>query len=77
MAEIYAQVQHTRHAVNLFRTVNLKAIGTTLSTPAPPDVPLRHAGLQTVNLGKVGKRGTAGSLKSHIAMLHALVNIEQ
>ena len=72
-----AQVQRTRHAVNLFRTGKLKSVGRTSTAPAPPDVPPRHAGLTTVDAGKVGKRGKAGSLKSRIAMLHALANIEQ
>ncbi|KAF8579145.1 DUF455-domain-containing protein [Ramaria rubella] len=71
------KVQRTRHAVTLFRTGKLQSVGKTSNAPAPPAVPPRHAGLQTVDPGKVGKRGKAGSLKSRIAMLHALANIEQ
>lgn len=70
------KVQRTRHAVNLFRTGKLKLIGR-VNAPAPPDTPPRHAGLKTVDPGKVGKRGKAGSVKSRVALLHALANIEQ
>lgn len=42
-----------------------------------PDVPPREVGVAIVDATKVAKRGKAGSLKSRVAMLHALANIEQ
>ncbi|GJJ14422.1 hypothetical protein Clacol_008686 [Clathrus columnatus] len=71
------KVERTRHAVHLFRTGKLKSIGRSDNAIKPPDVPPRHAELQLVQPGKVGKRGKAGSVKNRIAMLHALANIEQ
>ncbi|KDQ06120.1 hypothetical protein BOTBODRAFT_141294 [Botryobasidium botryosum FD-172 SS1] len=68
------KVQRTRQAVSAFRTGKLKSIRSALA--APPDIPPRED-LNIVQPGKVKKRGKAGSLKSQIAILHALANIEQ
>ncbi|KAH8105210.1 DUF455-domain-containing protein [Cristinia sonorae] len=68
------KVQRTRHAVNLFRTGQLKSIGHRVSNPPqPPDVPPREDlySKNTVDPSKVGKR------KNRPVMLHALANIEQ
>ncbi|KAG8905001.1 hypothetical protein FRB99_000874 [Tulasnella sp. 403] len=71
------KVQRTRRAVNAFRTGKLKSIGRSKNLAVhPPDVPPRDQ-LTIVQPGKVTKRGKAGSLKSRIAILHALANIEQ
>lgn len=68
------QVQRTRHAVNLFRTGQLKSIGHRVSSPPqPPDVPPRED-LYSKNM--VDPR-TLGKRKSRPVMLHALANIEQ
>ncbi|EPS93160.1 hypothetical protein FOMPIDRAFT_102038 [Fomitopsis schrenkii] len=68
------KVERTRHAVNLFRTGQLKSIGhRSSSAPRPPDIPPREEAFarNTVDPGKVGKR------KNRAVMLHALANIEQ
>ncbi|KAI0339942.1 DUF455-domain-containing protein [Trametopsis cervina] len=68
------KVQRTRHAVNAFRTGQLKTIGHhTSSAPLPPDEPPREESFMknTVNPGKMGKRSNRPK------MLHALANIEQ
>ncbi|THH32753.1 hypothetical protein EUX98_g1454 [Antrodiella citrinella] len=68
------KVQRTRHAVNLFRTGQLKSIGNRASNPPlPPDLPPREDlySKNTVDPSKVGKR------KNRPVMLHALANIEQ
>jgi len=44
-------------------------------TVAPPDQPPREK-METVNPGQMPKAGRGGTLKSRIAMLHALANIE-
>ncbi|KAG8995335.1 hypothetical protein FRB94_009282 [Tulasnella sp. JGI-2019a] len=77
-ADAELKVERTRRAVSAFRTGKLKSIGRsqTLLNP-PPDVPPRAQTMQIVQPGKVAKRGKAGSLKSRIAILHALANIEQ
>lgn len=71
------QVDRTRQAVTAFRTGKLKSVGRNkpLARP-PPDMPPRDQ-LNVVQPGKVAKRGKAGSVKSRIAILHALANIEQ
>ncbi|OCH92369.1 DUF455-domain-containing protein [Obba rivulosa] len=68
------KVQRTRHAVELFRTGQLKSIGHRSPTsPRPPDIPPREEAFvrNTVDPGKVAKR------KNRAVMLHALANIEQ
>ncbi|EJD40842.1 DUF455-domain-containing protein [Auricularia subglabra TFB-10046 SS5] len=71
------KVERTRYAVHLFRTGKLKSVGQNVaSPPVPPDTPGREA-VTMVDPAKTGKRGKAGSLKSRIAILHALANIEQ
>ena len=68
------QVQRTRHAVQLFRTGQLKSIGHRSSrAPRPPDVPPREElyARNTVDPGKMARR------KNRAVMLHALANIEQ
>ncbi|KAG8871276.1 hypothetical protein FRB98_000939, partial [Tulasnella sp. 332] len=77
-ADAELKVERTRRAASAFRTGKLKSIGRSeaLSRP-PPDVPPREESMQIVQPGKVTKRGKAGSLKSRIAILHALANIEQ
>ncbi|KAG8934720.1 hypothetical protein FRC02_009423 [Tulasnella sp. 418] len=69
------KVEKTRQAVAAFRTGKIKSVGRN-TTLRPPDVPPRHD-LRLVAPGKVTKRGKAGSVKSRIAILHALANIEQ
>ncbi|CAE7180501.1 unnamed protein product, partial [Rhizoctonia solani] len=67
----------TRKAAAAWRTGKITSTGQKKdSTPSPPDVPPRE-NLVTVEPGKVGKRGKAGSERSRIAILHALANIEQ
>lgn len=69
-------MEKTRRAVTAFRTGKLRSVSRTKSVVvAPPDIPPRI--VQIVQPGQVPKRGKAGSLKSRIAMLHALANIEQ
>ncbi|KZS86767.1 DUF455-domain-containing protein [Sistotremastrum niveocremeum HHB9708] len=70
------KVARTRYAVKAFSTGAIKSIGRS-STSHPPDIPPRDDTLRSVEPGKAAKRGKAGSLKSRIAMLHALANIEQ
>ncbi|OJD10222.1 hypothetical protein AJ78_08681 [Emergomyces pasteurianus Ep9510] len=45
-------------------------------TVAPPDQPPRQENLSEVNPWEISKPGRGGTLKSRIAMLHALANIE-
>jgi hypothetical protein len=66
-----AQVERTRHAVNLFRTGKLTNIGRGKTAPKPPDTPPRESGMRIVGPNQAGNR------KSRVAMLHALANIEQ
>ncbi|KAG8795362.1 hypothetical protein FRC12_015495 [Ceratobasidium sp. 428] len=71
------KVALTRRAASAWRTGRITSTGqkkSDLSTP--PDVPPRE-NLNTVQPGKVGKRGKAGSERSRIAIIHALANIEQ
>lgn len=68
------KVERTRHAVQLFRTGQLKTIGHRSATaPRPPDVPPREDSFarNMVDPAKVTHR------KNRAAMLHALANIEQ
>ncbi|KAI0795865.1 DUF455-domain-containing protein [Abortiporus biennis] len=68
------KVERTRHAVNLFRTGQLKSIGHKASNaPKPPDDPPREELYirNTVDPGRIGRR------KNRPVMLHALANIEQ
>ncbi|CAL1702545.1 unnamed protein product [Somion occarium] len=68
------KVQRTRHAVNLFRTGQLKSIGHRASNvPRPPEIPPRVESYakNTVDPTKVARR------KNRAVMLHALANIEQ
>ncbi|KAI1782602.1 DUF455-domain-containing protein [Ganoderma leucocontextum] len=68
------KVQRTRHAVQLFRTGQLKSIGHRSSkAPRPPDVPPREElyARNTVDVSKMNRR------KNRAVMLHALANIEQ
>ncbi|KAI7198509.1 hypothetical protein D0869_04537 [Hortaea werneckii] len=44
---------------------------------SPPSIPPRHDDLQTVKPWEIPSAGRGGTLKSRIAMLHALANIEQ
>ncbi|KAI7247888.1 hypothetical protein KC335_g18675, partial [Hortaea werneckii] len=46
-------------------------------TASPPSIPPRHDDLQTVKPWEIPSAGRGGTLKSRIAMLHALANIEQ
>jgi hypothetical protein len=71
------KVERTRQAVSAFRTGKITSTGRsrTLRVP-PPDIPPREQ-LEIVQPGKVTKRGKGGSVKSRIAILHALANIEQ
>ncbi|KAI0738170.1 hypothetical protein C8Q80DRAFT_1207277, partial [Daedaleopsis nitida] len=73
-ADPMLKVQRTRHAVQMFRTGQLKSIGHRSSTaPRPPDVPPREDlyARNTVNPEKMARR------KNRAVMLHALANIEQ
>ncbi|KAJ1304168.1 hypothetical protein OPQ81_008568 [Rhizoctonia solani] len=71
------KVALTRRAAAAWRTGKITSTGQKKANPpAPPDVPPRE-NLVTVEPGKVGKRGKAGSERSRIAILHALANIEQ
>ncbi|KAM5545839.1 hypothetical protein V8D89_000877 [Ganoderma adspersum] len=68
------KVQRTRHAVQLFRTGQLKSIGHRSSkAPRPPDVPPREElyNRNTVEVSKINRR------RNRAVMLHALANIEQ
>ncbi|KAI0071363.1 DUF455-domain-containing protein [Panus rudis PR-1116 ss-1] len=68
------KVKRTRHAVELFRTGQLKSIGHKASNaPRPPDIPPRVEAYTNnmVNPAKVARR------KNRAVMLHALANIEQ
>ncbi|TRM66767.1 DUF455-domain-containing protein [Schizophyllum amplum] len=68
------KVERTRHAVQLYRTGQLKSIGNKVAhPPTPPDVPPRHA-LYVSNTIEPGKMK---SRKNLAATLHALANIEQ
>ncbi|KAG9120742.1 hypothetical protein FRC07_003640 [Ceratobasidium sp. 392] len=67
----------TRRAASAWRTGRTTSSGQKKSDlPTPPDVPPRE-NMTTVQPGKVGKRGKAGSERSRIAIIHALANIEQ
>jgi nitrite reductase/ring-hydroxylating ferredoxin subunit len=66
------KVELTRRAASLFRKGKLKQIGHAL----PPDEPPRES-LALIEPGKGANRGKGGSLKSRIALLHSLANIEQ
>ncbi|CUA71626.1 putative protein HI_0077 [Haemophilus influenzae Rd KW20] [Rhizoctonia solani] len=71
------KVELTRRAAAAWRTGKITSTGQKkVNLPLPPDVPPRE-NLVTVEPGKVGKRGKAGSERSRIAILHALANIEQ
>jgi len=73
-ADPVLKVQRTRHAVNLFRTGQLKSIGhRSANAPRPPEEPPRVDAYtrNTVEPSKIGKRRNRG------VMLHALANIEQ
>ncbi|KAB5591039.1 hypothetical protein CTheo_5534 [Ceratobasidium theobromae] len=71
------KVALTRRAALAWRTGRITSTGQKkLDQPSPPAVPPRE-NLVTVEPGKVGKRGKAGSERSRIAILHALANIEQ
>ncbi|CAE6439240.1 unnamed protein product [Rhizoctonia solani] len=71
------KVTLTRKAAAAWRTGKITSTGQKKGNAlAPPDVPPRE-NLVTVEPGKVGKRGKAGSERSRIAILHALANIEQ
>ncbi|EMD31563.1 hypothetical protein CERSUDRAFT_144877 [Gelatoporia subvermispora B] len=68
------KVQRTRHAVELFRTGQLKSIGhRSPNAPRPPDIPPREEAYSrnTVDPAKTARR------KNRAMMLHALANIEQ
>jgi uncharacterized ferritin-like protein (DUF455 family) len=52
----------------------IKAIG---ASEHVPDRPGRHIGLEFVDRSKTSKLGKGGSVKSRIAILHALANVEQ
>lgn len=47
-----------------------------VGTEIPPDVPPRTS-LKVIHPSKMGKMGRAGNIKSRIAILHSLANIEQ
>ena len=71
---ILQQVQRTRHAVNLFRTGQLKSIGHRSSkAPLPPEIPPREDlyAQNTVDPVKISRK------RNRAIMLHALANIEQ
>ncbi|KAI0631445.1 DUF455-domain-containing protein [Trametes polyzona] len=73
-ADPMLKVQRTRHAVQLFRTGQLKSIGhRSTKAPRPPDVPPREEmyARNIVDPGKMARR------KNRAVMLHALANIEQ
>ena len=67
------KVSLTRRVSYLFRTGQLTKIG---NTP-PPDEPARLSSLNQISPSQSGKRGKGGSLRSRIALLHSLANIEQ
>lgn len=67
------KVSLTRRLSHLFRTGQLTKIG---NTP-PPDEPARLSSLNQIAPSQSGKRGKGGSLRSRIALLHSLANIEQ
>ncbi|KIY71424.1 DUF455-domain-containing protein [Cylindrobasidium torrendii FP15055 ss-10] len=69
------KVERTRHAVQMFRTGQLKSIGNKklFNPPQPPDVPRRDA-LYVKNSVDPTRMRTK---KSKAFMLHALANIEQ
>jgi hypothetical protein len=69
------KVARTRQAVSEYRTGKITSIGRAKS-PLPPETPPRED-LRIVEPSKVTKRGKAGTVKSRIAILHALANIEQ
>ncbi|KAL5638635.1 hypothetical protein ACGC1H_003108 [Rhizoctonia solani] len=71
------KVALTRRAAAAWRTGKITSTGQKKANVSmPPDTPPRE-NLVTVEPGKVGKRGKAGSERSRIAILHALANIEQ
>ncbi|KAG9122731.1 hypothetical protein FRC07_000753 [Ceratobasidium sp. 392] len=71
------KVALTRRAASAWRTGRITSTGQKKpDLPAPPDLPPRE-NMTTVQPGKVGKRGKAGSERSRIAIIHALANIEQ
>ncbi|KAH9850977.1 DUF455-domain-containing protein [Lenzites betulinus] len=73
-ADPMLKVQRTRHAVQLFRTGQLKSIGhRSAKAPRPPEAPPREEqyARNTVDPVKIARR------KNRAVMLHALANIEQ
>ncbi|KAL1943578.1 hypothetical protein VTO73DRAFT_4023 [Trametes versicolor] len=73
-ADPMLKVQRTRHAVQQFRTGQLKSIGhRSTKAPRPPEVPPREEMYErnTVDPAKMARR------KNRAVMLHALANIEQ
>lgn len=70
----HPKVQRTRHAVNAFRTGEIKSIGhRATNAPQPPEEPPREDAIakNTVDPRKMARR------KNRAVMLHALANIEQ
>ncbi|KAI9068929.1 DUF455-domain-containing protein [Trametes sanguinea] len=68
------KVQRTRHAVQQFRTGQLKSIGhRSANAPRPPDVPPR----EDTYVRNVTDPGKMARRKNRAVMLHALANIEQ
>lgn len=67
------KVSLTRRLSHLHKTGQVTRIGNTL----PPSEPTRLSTLNTITPGQAGKRGKGGSLRSRIALLHSLANIEQ
>ncbi|KAI6794035.1 hypothetical protein KC363_g5442 [Hortaea werneckii] len=78
-ADPESKIELTTRLFSLFATREQTAepmpIGA--GTASPPSIPPRHDDLQTVKPWEIPSAGRGGTLKSRIAMLHALANIEQ
>ncbi|KAI1359063.1 hypothetical protein F5Y08DRAFT_91922 [Xylaria arbuscula] len=78
MSDPEHKIELTTHLFSLFATREQSSTPMELGagTVVAPEEPTRHD-LRQVKPGQMPKAGKGGSLKSRIAMLHALANIEQ
>ncbi|KKZ61089.1 hypothetical protein EMCG_04285 [[Emmonsia] crescens] len=72
------KIELTTHLFSLFahKETSPSPLPLGRGTVAPPDQPPRQENLSEVNPWETPKTGRGGTLKSRIAMLHALANIE-
>ena len=73
------KIELTTHLFSLFATREQSPSPMQLGagTVAPPDEPPREADLKVIHPAAMPRAGKAGSLRSRIAIIHALANIEQ